>query len=163
MSNQGLKHLVQCHCILPQYRKMKDPVFHKFVVFSEINENDTVLEKNVQCNNCGVIHRVHDICKSEIVHGKEEMKTLVSKKDIKIMMPSRLSDILESYNADLPTWEQASFIIRNRVWNSQIYLSRDETDTEETAKVLKIIDSDDYLIDLEVSQKFIGDFEDDHN
>ena len=63
---QGFKHLVQCHCILPQYRKMKDPVFHKFVVFSTIDKKDNVEPKNVQCNNCGVIHKVFDICKSEI-------------------------------------------------------------------------------------------------
>jgi len=161
MDIQGLKHLVQCHCILPQYRKMKDPIFHKFVVFSVVNKDDTVIEKNVQCNNCGVIHRIYDICKSDIVHGKEEMKTLISKKDIKLMVPSKLADILESYNADLASWEQANFIVRNKKWNSQIFLSRDETDIEETAKVLRIIDRDDYLIDLETSQKFIGDFDDD--
>jgi len=140
---------------------MKDPIFHKFVVFSVVNKDDTVIEKNVQCNNCGVIHRIYDICKSDIVHGKEEMKTLISKKDIKLMVPSKLADILESYNADLASWEQANFIVRNKKWNSQIFLSRDETDIEETAKVLRIIDRDDYLIDLETSQKFIGDFDDD--
>ena len=109
---QGLKHLVQCHCILPQYRKMKDPVFHKFVVFSTIDNNDNVEPKNVQCNNCGVIHKVFDICKSEILHSKEDLKTLISKKDIQMMLPNKLSEILDSYDVDLPTWEQAHFIIK---------------------------------------------------
>lgn len=158
---QGLKHLVQCHCILPQYRNMKDPVFHKFVVFSEIDKDDHVDEKNVQCNNCGVIHRVYDICKSEIVHSKEEMKTLVNIKDIKLMLPPRLADILESYDVDLPTWEKASFVIRNKVWGEQIFLNRDDADNIETAKVLKIIDRDDYVVDLITGQKFIGEFEND--
>ena len=127
---QGLKHLVQCHCILPQYRKMKDPVFHKFVVFSTIDNNDNVEPKNVQCNNCGVIHKVFDICKSEILHSKEDLKTLISKKDIQMMLPNKLSEILDSYDVDLPTWEQAHFIIKNKLWNSQI-----------------------------LTQKYIGDFE----
>jgi hypothetical protein len=156
---QGLKHLVQCHCILPQYRKMKDPVFHKFVVFSTIDNNDNVEPKNVQCNNCGVIHKVFDICKSEILHSKEDLKTLISKKDIQIMLPNKLSEILDSYDVDLPTWEQAHFIIKNKLWNSQILISRDETDYEETGKVLKIINLNDFVIDVQTTQKYIGDFE----
>ena len=156
---QGLKHLVQCHCILPQYRKMKDPVFHKFVVFSTIDNNDNVEPKNVQCNNCGVIHKVFDICKSEILHSKEDLKTLISKKDIQMMLPNKLSEILDSYDVDLPTWEQAHFIIKNKLWNSQILISRDETDYEETGKVLKIINLNDLVIDVQPTQKYIGDFE----
>jgi|TARA_R110000851_G_scaffold117451_5_gene244170 hypothetical protein len=156
---QGLKHLVQCHCILPQYRKMKDPVFHKFVVFSTIDNNDNVEPKNVQCNNCGVIHKVFDICKSEILHSKEDLKTLISKKDIQMMLPNKLSEILDSYDVDLPTWEQAHFIIKNKLWNSQILISRDETDYEETGKVLKIINLNDFVIDVQTTQKYIGDFE----
>tara|TARA_Y100000591_G_scaffold221747_1_gene193141 strand:- start:1433 stop:1912 length:480 start_codon:yes stop_codon:yes gene_type:complete len=156
----GFKHLVQCHCILPQYRDRKDPVFHRFVAFSEIDNNDQVIPKNVQCNNCGVIHKVFDICKSEIIHSKEEMKTLISKKDIQLMLPNKLSDILDSYNVDIATWEQARFIFKNKKWGSHILLSRDETDYEETGKILKIIDSNEFIVDLETTQKYIGDFED---
>lgn len=156
----GFKHLVQCHCILPQYRDRKDPVFHKFVVFSEIDDNDQVKPKNAQCNNCGVIHKVFDICKSEIVHSKEEMKTLISKKDIQLMLPNKLSEILDAYNVDIATWEQAKFIIKNKKWGSHILLNRDETDYEETGKILKIIDSNEFIVDLESTQKYIGDFED---
>lgn len=138
---------------------MKDPVFHKFVVFSTIDNNDNVEPKNVQCNNCGVIHKVFDICKSEILHSKEDLKTLISKKDIQMMLPNKLSEILDSYDVDLPTWEQAHFIIKNKLWNSQILISRDETDYEETGKVLKIINLNDFVIDVQTTQKYIGDFE----
>jgi hypothetical protein len=88
------------------------------------------------------------------------MKTLINKKDIQVMLPAKLTEILDSYDVDLPTWEQAAFIFKNKIWGSHILISRDETDYEETGKILKIIDRDDYVIDLESTQKYIGDFED---
>ncbi len=36
----GLKHMVECNCILPQYRNQTPAVFHQFVVFSIINRDD---------------------------------------------------------------------------------------------------------------------------
>ena len=79
----GQQHLIQCHCVLPQYRGRKDPVYHKFTVFSIIDESDTVVPKFVQCNNCGVIHKVYDICKSEIITGKDEMRNTAKIDDFK--------------------------------------------------------------------------------
>ena len=76
-----------------------------------------------------------------------------------MMLPNKLSEILDSYDVDLPTWEQAHFIIKNKLWNSQILISRDETDYEETGKVLKIINLNDFVIDVQTTQKYIGDFE----
>jgi hypothetical protein len=88
------------------------------------------------------------------------MKTLISKKDIQLMLPNKLSEILDAYNVDIATWEQAKFIIKNKKWGSHILLNRDETDYEETGKILKIIDSNEFIVDLESTQKYIGDFED---
>ena len=67
----GQKHTIQCHCILPQYKGRKDPIFHKVVVFSVIGDDDKVQEKIVNCNNCGVPHRIIDICQSEIIFKDE--------------------------------------------------------------------------------------------
>ena len=63
--------MVECHCVLPQYRNRKEVVYHSFVVFSIIDEAGTVIPKHATCNNCGVIHNVRDICKSEIIPGRE--------------------------------------------------------------------------------------------
>ena len=41
----SVNHLIECRCILPQYKKAIDPPFHKFVVFSVIDKFDVVLEK----------------------------------------------------------------------------------------------------------------------
>ena len=106
--NEGVKHLVQCHCILPQYRNRPEPVFHKFTVFSVV-ENDSVVEKISQCPNCGVIHKIIDICKSEILIGKDENRTLIEKSDLALSLPEKVIDLLETYSCDLPTWEHCAF------------------------------------------------------
>ena len=39
MSVEGVKHLIQCHCVLPQYRNANPPMFHKFVTFSVVDDD----------------------------------------------------------------------------------------------------------------------------
>ena len=77
MAKACQKHLIECHCILPQYKKAPKPVFHKFIVFSEI-DNDVVEPTYVQCNNCGAVHKIYDFCKSEIIVGRDELRTILS-------------------------------------------------------------------------------------
>ena len=155
MKLEGLQHLVQCHCILPQYRKRKDPVFHKFTVFS-ILEDDNVVEKTAQCPNCGVLHRVFDICKSEILIGKDETKTLAEIKDLKIVLPSTLVELLESYSCDLNVWEQAVFIRSNEKWGEKIKLSTDSSEDENSSKFLVFLGPENYRVDTETSLSTIG-------
>ena len=90
---KGLKHLVECHCVLPQYRNKKDTSYHQFVVFSIIDNADSVIPKHAACNNCGVIHNIYDIGKSEIQAG-QETGAVMQREDIKLMMPKSLSDVL---------------------------------------------------------------------
>lgn len=127
---QGVKHLIQCHCILPQFKGAADPVFHKFVVFSVIDDSDTVQPKFAQCNNCGIVHKITDVCKSELTN-KEDAKFLPNIDDIKFSIPSDLSRLLESYNSDIATWEQAEWIYLTKSWDQWITLARDESDDGE--------------------------------
>lgn len=122
----GIKHLIECQCILPQYKRNENPPFHKFVVFSIIDESDQVIEKFSQCNNCGIVHRVFDLCKSEIAVGHESLNSLPSKSDFKLMLPSSVSDVLESYEADLYVWEQVAFILNYNRIGDRIILTSDE-------------------------------------
>ena len=117
---QGIKHLVQCHCILPQFKNAVDPVFHKFAVFSVIDDSDTA-----QCNNCGIIHKVTDICKSELT-SKEDAKSLPSIEDIKFSLSSDLVRVLESYQCDIATWEHAEWIYLTKSWDQWIILAKEE-------------------------------------
>jgi hypothetical protein len=111
------KHLIQCHCILPQFRNRKDPVFHQFVVFSEFDaETDQV------------IHKIIDICKSEIIHNKEDVTSIVTISDLKMFMPKDVVSILEAHQSDLPTWEQAKFVYDNELWEEKVVITKDEVD-----------------------------------
>jgi len=124
---EGVKHLVQCHCILPQFKESSDPVFHKFVVFSIIDDSDTVQPKFAQCNNCGIVHKVTDICKSELTN-KEDAKFIPNIDDIKFSIPADLTKLLESYQSDIATWEQAEWIYLTKRWDQWITLAKEESE-----------------------------------
>jgi len=136
---RGIKHLVQCHCMLPQYKNRPDPVFHKFVVFSIVDDNDEVIHKLSQCNNCGIIHNVIDLCKSEIVRGAEDSSSLVNIHDIKYSLPKDISSVLESHKCDLPTWEYVKFVFDTERWGEIIVLSQEEVGDFTQIKLMKII------------------------
>ena len=128
--------MIECHCILPQFKNRADPPYHKFVVFSIIDDSDTVIPKYAQCNNCDVIHKIFDICKSEIISGKDELKSITTKDDLSLMLSPNLVEVLKTYNVDVPTWEQANFIISNRKWGQSIILSKDTIDDDVMGKRL---------------------------
>lgn len=139
---KGLKHLIQCHCVLPQYRRQDDPIFHKFTVFSIVREDDSVETKYVQCENCGVIHKVFDICKSEIISGNDESQTVLTVEDIKMSLPDKVSHILDSYNCDISTWEHVEFLFANEMWGTEIILKKEENEESTNLKILQINGSD---------------------
>ena len=122
----GDKHLIQCHCILPQYKKMPNPIFHKFVVFSEIDADGDVIPKLVKCNNCGVIHKVTDFCRSEFIHGVEDTISIIGIGDLRPNVPDSVSEILDNHKCDVATWEQVNDVIKNLEWGSRIVISKEK-------------------------------------
>ena len=153
---EGVKHLVQCHCILPQYKNRKDPVFHKFLVFSIVDDNDKVLEKVAQCNNCGVLHRVFDLCKSEVIRGKDESASLISINDLKFSLPKDITSVLVSYDCDLPTWENVKFIFDYKLWNSSVVLSKEDIDDIAQIKLLTILSENRVNIETKTRKETIS-------
>jgi len=135
----GMKHLITCRCTLPQFKRMESPPRHQFVVFSSIEDDGNMMPKFSQCNNCGVIHKVVDISKSEIMMGKEAMGSLVTIDDIKAGMNPRLAAILEGNDVDLPSWEYAQFICNHQQWGSFIVLRTDEDSGLRQGKYLRIL------------------------
>lgn len=137
----GIKHLVECHCILPQFRDKETHTYHRFIVFSVIDDDDNVIPKHVQCNNCGVVHFVTDLTKSSIISGNDNDASVMSIDDIKLSLPENVSHILSNYNVDLPTWEQVSFLLENEKWNSKVILSSDAEGNPDGAagKLLRIV------------------------
>jgi hypothetical protein len=137
---KGQKHLVPCRCILPQFKKRRKPPVHQFVVFSVVEDDDSVRQKHVQCNNCGAIHKVLDLGKSEILPGKDHMGSIVTVDDVKTNLPARITGVLERFNLDLPTWEQAQFIVDNQHWGSFVVVASDLEDGVRHGKVVRIFD-----------------------
>ena len=144
---KGQKHLIKCRCVLPQLKGNTVPPVHQFVVFSIIKDDDNVQTKYTQCNNCGIVHKVTDICVSEILATKEVMTSIIKVEDIKLSLPANLSDILERNNADIATWEQAQFILENKHWGNFVILAQEEDLGTKHGKYVKIISETFFKVD----------------
>lgn len=143
---QGVKHLIQCHCVLPQFKNTTNPVFHKFVVFSLVDDSDTVQPKFAQCNNCGVVHKVVDLCKSELT-SKEESRSIPTIQDIELSVGADLASLLKSYDCDLATWEQAEWIVLSKAYDNFVILSKEEIDDEIHGKRLLFLENGRFRIE----------------
>ena len=135
----GQKHLVKCRCILSQFKKQDSPPFHQFVVFSGVDDEGNVVQKYSQCNNCGVIHRIVDICTSQIVDGKEHMNSLVTIDDIRCSIHANLASILDKNNCDIPTWEACQYILENKQWGQHVVLTSDLNSELKSGKYVRIL------------------------
>lgn len=133
----GIKHMLECTCILPQYKNKRPVIFHEFVVFSVMNDDKLQIHYS-QCNNCGIVHKVKDVCRSEILIGQENLASIISIDDIKMMIPSDLSAVLENYACDLANWQHTHFIYANQKWGEKIILIRENLDNEARGKILLI-------------------------
>lgn len=142
----GQRHIIKCRCILPQYRSMTNPPNHHFVVFSVI-EDDSIIPKTVQCNNCGIVHRVTELCKSTIINGKEDLKSLITVDLIRAQLPQQLAAVLDAENCDLPVWEHCKFVIDNSVWDSVIQLGSEQYDGMREGKYLRIYSKDIFNVE----------------
>lgn len=143
----GLKHLVTCRCTLPTFKRYKNPPDHQFVVFSIINDEGAVKPKFAQCNNCGAIHKVVEINRSEIMSGRDDMASIIKIDDIKLGLPDKLVGVLEANDADLATWEAVQFIYENKRWGEFVVLSSDEEDGLRQGKYVTILGDNMLKID----------------
>ena len=153
---KGTKHLVECHCILPQFRDKKDPVYHRFVVFSEIDDSDTVIASNAQCNNCGTMHKIYDICKSEIVAGKDESASVESIRDVSMSLPNSLVELFGDYNLELPDYQMARHIMDNKLWDSIIVLSKEQEEEQTNGKILRFLGPERFRVESFSRQEYVS-------
>ena len=91
----GIKHLIECHCVLPLFKSSQKIIYHKFPVYSKITASGMLVEKLVKCNNCEAAHLINEVCKSEIQPGKDQTEVVVSKEDISYMLDDKLVKLLE--------------------------------------------------------------------
>lgn len=151
----GVKHLIKCRCVLPQFKSLHEPPTHQFVVFSVVDDADRVTNKFAQCNNCGVIHKVIDICKSEILSNKEDMSSILSIDDLKSGLPANLAKILEMNNSDLPSWEACSFIMENKKWGNFVVLTTDFENGTRQGKYVQILGENLFKVNTFTREEFI--------
>ena len=131
----GFKHMVECNCILPHLKSSANPPFHQFVVFS-VMKDDIVIPKYTQCNNCEVVHNVIDVCRSKIIGGRDELRSIRTIDDIRLAIPSDVKDVLDSYDCSLATWEHVEFVLEHKKWGSSVIISRDYIDEKIEGKQL---------------------------
>ncbi|MHA2039457.1 MAG: hypothetical protein ACW98X_23780 [Promethearchaeota archaeon] len=112
--------------------KNSEPLFHKFPVFSILDEEDNVTPKHVFCNNCGVLHYVEELCKSSFVLNKEDTQSVRTVEDIKLSFPDKLIDVLEKYKCDISVWEEIEFMMENDIHGKPVVIHR-ETEAEKVA------------------------------
>lgn len=139
MTKDYIKHLLECKCILPQFKNSTPPIFHKFLVFSELDMVDgNVVSSYVQCNNCGVIHKILEIGRSDVLK-RETMPSLITIEDIKASLPSRLVSILEQSECPLPLWQEAQFILQNGLWGRGFTLTQEREGNNIIGKYIVIL------------------------
>ena len=147
---KGIKHLIQCHCVLPQFRKRAEKVFHKIEVFSILDEEDKVNEKFVICDNCGVVHKVTDLCKSEIQTNHETITSVRTIPEIKLSIDDSLSKILESNRAHVSTWENIEYLIDNDVFDTPVVINRETVKGKINVKIFQLKKNGKFKITNEI-------------
>ena len=141
-----IKHTVECNCVLPQYAKLNPATFHQFIVFSVINNDGEIIPAFAKCNNCNAIHKVTEVGISETL-AKEDISLLPKINEIKLNIPEQIIALVESYNLDIPTWQEISFIVENKLWGKPVILSKEEDDGKTIGKFLLILGKSLFKID----------------
>ena len=130
-----IKHLITCNCILKQFELVEPPVFHKFIVFSIINQDGSIKPSFAKCNNCDGIHKVIEVGVSEKLK-RESSPALPDVEEIKTNLPEKLVELLVKYNLDLPTWQEVQFVYNNQKWDRPIILHKEQEGQDVYGKFL---------------------------
>jgi hypothetical protein len=156
MNIPGIKHLIECHCTLKIYEGSDDHVYHKFPVYSKLDMSGKVIQKLIQCNHCQTIHKVYDICKSDIVRsGKDDHKTSIDREDIACQISDKISSLLRRYDCDISTWEQILDYCDNKYWNKKIVLNRELIEGKYHVKIMTLMSEEKVKIENKIIENDI--------
>lgn len=134
----GIKHLIECHCYLKVFEKSEKKINHKFPVYSKLDKDNNIEPKLAKCNNCDSLHYIHDVCKSELRPGKEDIETILSIEDIMMMLPEKVNKVLNANRADIADFEHALDIVESESWGERIVVKRSIVGDIENVKILQI-------------------------
>ena len=102
-----------------------------------------VLEHYELCNNCQAVHKIVELCKSEIVSTKlleEDKIKILEEEYYKKRLSAGIVGALDSNQADLPTWKEVYYHFSNGNWGREIIIKRDDDGDDVILKVIKIYD-----------------------
>ena len=150
---RGVKHLIQCHCVLPQFKDVRPILFHQFVVFSVVDGDDKVVERLAKCPNCDALHSVTEIGKSSIAVGRDGSSSVIDIEDIKCQLPTALVSVLDRHKVDDATYEQALFHVNTLNSEDPIVLSRERLDDKTSVKALWLRPDRSFRIETIVRQE----------
>lgn len=133
--------------MLKTLQKGTTPLYHKFVVYSKIDEYENIIPKYVKCNNCETVHYVYEICRSEIKTGKEDITSINTIKDISLSLSEKLAGVLNENDAGLASYEEILDAIENDYFPLNIVLQRETIEDIIQIKTLVIKDKDNFKIE----------------
>lgn len=138
MKRDYIKHLIQCRCILLQFRQLEHPPIHKFVVFSEIEPDGGFCPSLAQCPNCGVVHKVKEVGQSDILR-KEDLASVMTVDEIKSSVPEKIAEQISGYELEAHQWQEIKWIIENEAWGKSVLLVKDKAEGIIAGKAFQIL------------------------
>lgn len=150
-----IKHVIDCQCVLQIYSKVEKPIYHKFVVFSTYTDNEFDI-KYVECNNCGIIHEVYNVGKSNIKTDGDKYKALVtSKEDLQYNLPDRFVNFLAQNKVEETyLWENINYLLENKLSGNVIY-NKEKIDNNVICSFININEDGSFKISKETFQRDI--------
>ena len=104
-----------------------------------------------------IIHKAYvpsNLSIVDLIASKKLFDFLYSN-DIKFTIKEDVRSILETYDADLPTWEHVQYIFKNKVWGTTVILKRDVLEEETQGKMLSINGPTEISIETFITQNWM--------
>ena len=132
------RHAIKCRCVLKQQDK-REPEQFTFLTCSLINDG-AVVPSYVECPNCGIMHKIHDVCRSEIQNRAELTGAVQTIDEIRASLPDKVSSLMSSYELDISSWQQAQLIVEHKLWGEHVLLKTELLpDDVKLVKLMRIL------------------------
>lgn len=125
--------------MLKQQLEQREPEQFRFLTCSLLIDN-VVVPSYVECPNCGIMHRVHDVCRSDIQNRAELTGAVQTIDEIRASLPDKVSSLMSSYELDISSWQQAQLIVENCLWGEHVILKTEALpDNVKLVKLMRIL------------------------
>jgi|DEB19_MinimDraft_2_1074335.scaffolds.fasta_scaffold19457_3 hypothetical protein len=145
---EGVRHFVECLCQPAWTRQLEDTddrktkLFHRFPVFSVIDDSGSCVEKYVKCDNCDLVHKVLEVGVSEPMKGgMTDSWSAVTKEDVSLGLGAGIKEALDRHKCDVATYEHVAWIIENSRWGESVIMTKNRQASKIEGKRLVILSS----------------------